>query len=78
MEENRNNNRKNNKKKKGGSPISLTWIYVIIAFTLGYMLLSGDSSLLSGSTSRNATYRECTNYVEPGEASGIIVNKKEG
>lgn len=72
------NNNNKNKNKKRGPQISLTWLYLIIAVTLGYMLMNGDSSLLSGSSSRNATYSEFKNYVEQGYASRIIVNKKEG
>ena len=71
-----NNNK--NKNKKRGPQISLTWIYLIIAITLGYMLMNGDSALLSGGSSRNATYSQFKNYVEQGYASRIIVNKKEG
>ena len=67
-----------NKKKKGGSQISLTWLYMIIAIALGYMLMSGDSVLLSGASSRSATYSQFKSYVEQGYASRIIVNKKEG
>ncbi|MBR1498349.1 MAG: ATP-dependent zinc metalloprotease FtsH [Bacteroidaceae bacterium] len=66
------------KKKKGGPQISLTWIYVVIAITLGYLLMSGDSSLLQAGSSRNATYSEFKNYVRQGYASRIIVDKKEG
>ena len=77
MNDNKNTN-KNKKDKKPGSQISLTWIYLIIAITLGYLFMSGDSSLLSGSSSRNATYSQFKNYVEQGYASRIVVNKKEG
>ena len=77
MNENNNNN-KNNKNKKPGSQMSLTWLYLIIAVVLGWMFLSGDSSLLSGGSSRNATYSEFKNYVQQGYASRIVVNKKEG
>ena len=77
MNEN-NKNSKNNKNKKPGSQISLTWIYLIIAVVLGWMFLSGDNSLLSGGSSRNATYSEFKSYVQQGFASRIVVNKKEG
>ena len=77
MSENKKTN-KNKKDKKPGSQISLTWIYLIIAITLGYLFMSGDSSLLSGSSSRNATYSQFKSYVEQGYASRIVVNKKEG
>ncbi|MBP3712781.1 MAG: ATP-dependent zinc metalloprotease FtsH [Bacteroidaceae bacterium] len=77
MNDNKNTN-KNKKDKKPGSPISLTWIYLIIAITLGYLFMSGDSSLLSGGSSRNATYSQFKSYVEQGYASRIVVNKKEG
>ena len=69
---------KNDKNKKGRPQVSLTWIYVIIAVTLGYLLMSGDSSLLSSSASQNATYSQFKSYVEQGYASRIVVNKKEG
>ena len=71
-------NKNKNKNKKGGPQISLTWLYMIIAIALGYMLMNGDSSLLSGASSRNATYSEFKSFVEQGYASRIIVNKKEG
>ena len=77
MSDNKKTN-KNKKDKKPGSQISLTWIYLIIAITLGYLFMSGDSSLLSGSSSRNATYSQFKSYVEHGYASRIVVNKKEG
>ena len=66
------------KKKKGGPQISLTWIYAVIAITLGYLLMSGDSTLLQAGSSRNATYSEFKNYVRQGYASRIIVDKKDG
>ena len=71
-------NKNKNKNKKRGPQINLTWIYLIIALTLGYLLMSGDNTLLSGATSRNATYSQFKSYVEQGYASRIIVNKKEG
>ncbi|MBO7138545.1 MAG: ATP-dependent zinc metalloprotease FtsH [Bacteroidaceae bacterium] len=71
-------NKNKNKNKKEKPQISLTWIYMIIAIALGYLLMNGDSSLLSGASSRNATYSEFKNFVEQGYASRIIVNKKEG
>ncbi len=76
MSDNKKNN--NKKDKKPGSQISLTWIYLVIAITLGYLFMSGDSSLLSGSSSRSATYSQFKSYVEQGYASRIVVNKKEG
>ncbi|MBR5053379.1 MAG: ATP-dependent zinc metalloprotease FtsH [Bacteroidaceae bacterium] len=80
MNDNKNNHKKinPNKNKKQGPQINLTWIYLIIAVTLGYLLLSGDSTLLSGASSRNANYSEFKSYVEQGYASRIIVNKKDG
>ena len=71
-------NKNKNKNKKEKPQISLTWIYMIIAIALGYLLMNGDSSLLSGASSRNATYSEFKNFVEQGYASSIVVNKKEG
>ena len=74
-----NDKNKNKNKKRGPQPqISLTWIYLVIAITLGYLLMNGDSSLLSGGSSRNATYSQFKSYVEQGYASRIIVNKNEG
>ena len=67
-----------NKNKKRGPQVSLTWIYMVIAITLGYLLMNGDSSLLSGGSSRNATYSQFKSYVEQGYASRIIVHKDEG
>ena len=80
MSNDKKNNKKNNtnKGKKQGPQINLTWIYLIIAVTLGYLLMSGDSTLLSGTSSRNATYSQFKSYVEQGYASRIIVNKKDG
>ena len=80
MSNDKNNNKNNNpnKNKKQGPQFSLTWIYLIIAITLGYMFFSGDNTLLSGSSSRNATYSQFKSYVEQGYASRIIVNKNEG
>ena len=49
-------NDNNNKNKKRKPQFSLTWLYVIIAVALGYMLMKGDNTLLEGSTSRKATY----------------------
>ncbi|MBR6031192.1 MAG: ATP-dependent zinc metalloprotease FtsH [Bacteroidaceae bacterium] len=76
MDENNNKDKNKNKKndKKRGSQISLTWIYLIIAFALGFMLMNGDSTLLSGGSSRTATYSQFKSYVEQGYASRIIVN----
>jgi cell division protease FtsH len=70
-----NNDKNKNKNKKSGPQVSLTWIYMIIAITLGYLLMNGDSTLLSGGSSRNATYSQFKSYVEQGYASRIIVNK---
>ena len=80
MSNNKNNapKKNNNKNKKQGPQFSLTWVYLVIAVTLGYLFMSGDSTLLSGSTSRNATYSQFKSYVEQGYASRIVVNKNEG
>ena len=71
-------NDKSKKNKKRRPQPSMTWFYLVIAITLGYILMSGDNTLLSGPSSRNATYSEFKSYVEQGYASRIIVNKKEG
>ena len=44
MDDKKNQNQNKNKNKKRGSQPSLTWIYLVIAITLGYMLMSGDGS----------------------------------
>ena len=78
MSNDKNTPKKKGDKKKGGPQISLTWLYLTIALVLGYLLLSGDTSTLTGGTSRNATYSEFKNYVEQGYAQRIVVNKKDG
>ena len=68
-----------NEKKHKRPQFSLTWIYVIIAIALGYLLMNGDANkALSGGDSREATYSQFKKYVEQGYASRIVVNKKEG
>ncbi len=68
-----------NKKDKIPTPrFSLTWIYVIVAVVLGYLLMSGDATTLSGTSSRETNYSEFKSYVEKGYAQRIIVNKKDG
>lgn len=63
------------KNKKTG--FSLTWIYVIIAAVLGYMIFSGDNTTLGGGSSKTVTYSQFKQYVEKGYASKIEVNMQE-
>ena len=71
-------NENNSKDKKRRPQFSLTWIYVIIAVVLGYMLMTGDDKQLSAGTSRQVEWSQFKTYVEQGYASRIVVNKKTG
>ena len=76
MSYDKNNN--NNKKKKRKPQISLTWLYLFIAITLGYMMFNSDGNIfLSGSISRNVTYSQFKSYVEQGYANKIVANKDD-
>ena len=67
------------KKNKIPRPqFSLTWLYIIVAVVLGYLLMNGDATGLTGASSREATYSQFKSYVEQGYAHRIVVNKKEG
>ena len=72
------NNSNKNKNKKRGPQVSLTWIYMIVAIVIGYLLMNGDNNILSGASSRSITYSQFKNYVEQGYASKIVANKDEG
>ena len=63
------------KNRKTG--FSFTWIYVIIAAVLGYMIFSGDNTTLGGGSSKTVTYSQFKQYVEKGYASKIEVNMQE-
>ncbi|MBR4527637.1 MAG: ATP-dependent zinc metalloprotease FtsH [Bacteroidaceae bacterium] len=68
----------NNKKQPKMPRFSLTWLYVVIAVVLGYMMLSSGGSSLSGGSSKEVTYTQFKKYVESGYASRIVANKKQG
>ena len=72
------NNNNKNKNKKRGPQVSLTWVYMIVAIVIGYLLMNGDNNILSGASSRSITYSQFKNYVEQGYASKIVANKDEG
>ncbi len=66
-------------KNKNGSKINLTWIYVIIAAVLGYLVLASDNATgVMGGSSKTVAYGEFKTYVENGYAQRIIANKDEG
>ena len=68
----------NNKKQPKMPRFSLTWLYVMIAVVLGYLMLSSGGSSLSGGSSKEVTYTQFKKYVESGYASRIVANKKQG
>ena len=68
----------NNKKQPKMPRFSLTWLYVVIAVVLGYLMLSSGGSSLSGGSSKEVTYTQFKKYVESGYASRIVANKKQG
>ena len=54
------------------------WIYLGIAFLLGFLVIrSGGPSLLS-SSNKEVTYSEFKTYVSKGYASRIVANKRDG
>ncbi|MBQ2043588.1 MAG: ATP-dependent zinc metalloprotease FtsH, partial [Bacteroidaceae bacterium] len=68
-----------NKKNNNGPKINLTWIYVIIAGILGYLVLTSDNkTTVMGGSSKSVAYGEFKTYVENGYAQRIIANKDDG
>ena len=68
-----------NNKKNNGPKINLTWIYVIIAAILGYLVLTSDNAtVVMGGSSKLVAYGEFKTYVESGYAQRIIANKDDG
>ena len=68
-----------NKKNNNGPKINLTWIYVIIAGILGYLVLTSDNkTAVMGGSSKSVAYGEFKTYVENGYAQRIIANKDDG
>ena len=57
---------------------SLTWLYVVIAVVLGFLILNGGTGSLMDGGSKEVTYSQFKEYVRNGYASKIVVNKKEG
>ena len=66
------------KQKPKRPQFSLTWLYVIIAVALGFLILNGGSGSLMDGGSKEVTYSQFKQYVKNGYASKIVVNKKEG
>lgn len=65
--------------KKSKMPrFNLTWLYMVIALVLGYLVLTSDKTQLAGATSKTVSYTEFKQYVTQGYASRIVVNKKDG
>ena len=68
-----------NKKNNNGPKINLTWIYVIIAGILAYLVLTSDNkTAVMGGSSKSVAYGEFKTYVENGYAQRIIANKDDG
>ena len=66
------------KQKPKRPQFSLTWLYVVIAVVLGFLILNGGSGSLLDGGSKEVTYSQFKEYVRNGYASKIVVNKKEG
>ena len=67
------------KQKKPKYPqFSLTWLYLIIAIVLGFLILNGGNGSLLDGGSKEVTYSQFKEYVKKGYASKVVVNKKEG
>ncbi|MGM9674287.1 MAG: ATP-dependent zinc metalloprotease FtsH [Bacteroidaceae bacterium] len=65
--------------KKKGPKFSLTWVYMIIAVVLGYLMINSEGGdTLLGGTSRTVTYGEFKTYVEKGYARNIVASKDKG
>ena len=65
----------NNQKKPR---FNLTWIYLVIAVVLGFLILNGGNSRLSTGDSKEVSYSQFKQYVVDGYASRIVVNKNKG
>ena len=65
--------------KKKAPKFSLTWVYIIIAVVLGYLMINSEGSgTMLGGTSRIVTYGEFKTYVEKGYARNIVASKDKG
>ena len=56
---------------------NLTWLYLVIAVVLGYLVLNSNGTSLQGGASKEVSYTEFKQYVAQGYAAKIVVNKKE-
>ena len=60
------------KQKKPKYPqFSLTWLYLIIAIILGFLILNGGSGSLLDGGSKEVTYSQFKEYVRKGYAKKI-------
>ena len=67
------------KQKKPKYPqFSLSWLYLIIALVLGYLIINGGNGSLLDGGSKEVTYSQFKEYVKKGYANKVVVNKKEG
>ena len=66
------------KKKPKYPQFSLSWLYLIIAAVMGYLILKGGNGSLNNGGSKEVTYSEFKEYVRNGYASRIVVNQGEG
>ena len=65
--------------KKKAPKFILTWVYIIIAVVLGYLMINSEGSgTMLGGTSRIVTYGEFKTYVEKGYARNIVASKDKG
>ncbi len=60
---------------KRGPRFSLTWLYLLMAFALGYFMLSDGGSALLGGSNQEATYDQFKSYVQKGYAREITADK---
>ena len=67
------------KNKKSKMPrFNLTWLYMIVAVVLGYLMLNSNGMSINGGSSKEVTYTEFKRYVQNGYATRIVANKKTG
>ncbi len=65
----------NQPKKQRKPRFDFTWLYVIVAAVLGFVILGGDTSALTGNSNEKATYQQFKTYVQQGYAKHIEVYK---
>lgn len=65
------NNPQNNKPR-----FSLSWLYIIVAVALGYLLFTSDGENTTAA-SKEATYGEFQEYVDSGWSKKVVINQKD-